>query len=252
MAEYRKYLFDNFVISSKKKEEPVADVVTEDNANEDDSEELPTEEIAEVENAPETEQNVETPEVVYEEVPTEVTYTQDELDEAVQKAKNEGYTQGLMASQEQETAKQNELLSEIGNRLGVMFADMDKQSETEELTMLRFLVSSLHKLMPTLESVQAVEEIKKFLEDNFSIVGAQKSLAFFFAPDTVKKAAPLLERVAAQNDFEGKISVHKDENLGASDCRIEWKDGHIERNVNKLLDKFDEMLSNNQQERENG
>lgn len=258
MAEYRKYLFDNFVISSKKKEEPVevsaveggkteTDVKPEDVliSEESDKQVVGSENVVGIEPQEIEENN-------YEISRPETFYTQDDLDEAVQNARNEGYTQGLMAAQEQEEARQNELLSEIKNQLGVVFADMEKQSENEEMTMLRFIVSCLRKLMPTLEKMQNVPEIKKFLEDNFAVVSNQKMLAFFFAPDTIKSAAPLIEKVATQHDFEGKISVHKDESLGSSDCRIEWKDGHIERNVDKLLDKIDEMLSNNQQERENG
>lgn len=254
MAEYRKYLFDNFVIDDESKSldssediapEPIAESIDE-----------PAEETAEVVD--------DMPEEVIDEPQDDFSadnqsyeapmpsFSQEDIDDAAAKAKEEGYSQGLLAAQNSETARQNTLLEEIKNQLLTIVAAGERQNEDMELNALRFIASSLHKLFPTLQRLDGTDEIKKFLQDNFAQLSTQKSLAFFFNPEMANPAAGLLQKIAAHNDFEGKISIHKDDKLGLSDCRIEWQDGYAERNTDKLLEKLQSLLTNNQQERENG
>lgn len=252
MAEYRKYLFDNFVVEDEAKKalpDDVAVSVTEEEVA------APSEVIEDdtvVSEQAEPEPDIDAEEETYDNEPAEPLFTQEDVDNAAAKAKEEGYSQGLLSAQESEEARKNILLEEIKNQLSLIFADQEKQNEEQELNNLRFIAASLRKLLPALEKIDGIAEIKQFLDDNFAYLGSQKSLAFFFNPEAVQQAAPLIERAAAHNDFEGKISVHKDENLGFSDCRIEWADGFVERNTDKLLEKLENLLTNNQQERENG
>lgn len=257
MAEYRKYLFDNFVINEGKKkeasvDEPLVDELEtsnieaeeeDDKAQANDEEIISENENIEFEPEPEPEPYI---------APIEEMFTQDDIDNAVAKAKEDAYAQGLQAAQESELNHQNLLLEEIKNQLSLIFADAEKQNDDQELSALRFMAAALHKLFPTLEKIDGVSEIKSFLDENFAKLSARKSLAFFLNPDMAKKAAPLIQKAAEHNDFEGKISIHKDENLGFSDCRIEWEEGYVERNTTKLLERLENLLSNNQQERENG
>lgn len=254
MAEYRKYMFDNFVIGGAAQQVAPSDEipVAADNDIEQVTTDIetPLEETADDEPIPTV---VPEPEEEYTNNSiSEFMFSQDDLDEAVAKAKEEAYAQGLLAAQNSDTNRQNTLLEEIKNQLSLVFADNQQSGETQELNALRFLAAALHKLLPGLEKIDGISEIKQFLDDNFAQLSSQKSLAFFFHPDAAKQVAPLIEKLAEHHDFEGKISIHKDDNLGFSDCRIEWKDGYAERNTAKLLEKLQELLNNNQQERENG
>ena len=65
----------------------------------------------------------------------------------------------------------------------------------------------------------------------------------------------ITNKLANANDFEGKISLHKDASMAPGDCRIEWKNGGIERSSHKMLEKIDNLLddkSQNNKERDNG
>ncbi len=260
MAEYRKYLFDNFVVEDEVQkaspdnedialahDQPVDETESAESYSADVEQ---NESVTDIE--AETEIENETSTEIFVEQSPESVFTQEDIDNAVAKAKEEGYSQGILSAQQNEEARQNILLEEIKNQLSLILAAQEKQNEEQELSNLRFLAASLHKLLPTLEKIDGIPEIKQFLDDNFAYLSSQKSLAFFFNSEAIKQAAPLLEKAAAHNDFEGKIAVHKDDNLGFSDCRIEWADGYVERNTDKLLEKLENLLTNNQQERENG
>ncbi len=96
--------------------------------------------------------------------------------------------------------------------------------------------------MPNLEAGVAKQEVEAFLRDNFSKFRGEKNLSFSFHPDMAAEIAPQLSKLAEKNDFEGKISVHKDINLNLSDCRVEWRNGGVERNTEEVLKKVENIL----------
>ena len=96
------------------------------------------------------------------------------------------------------------------------------------------------------------KEVKNFLAENFANFSSQETLSFSFNPEIIPQVADSIGRLAEQNDFEGKISVHKDISLGLSDCRVEWKSGGVERKTSSFINKIKNIVNTNKQERENG
>ncbi len=245
MAKYQKYLFDDFVVGQEQPQEPdnkedvAADVVAED------AQEAVQEVVEEPQEVPEETLDEDTSEDIEPVSPPAPSYSQEDLDEAIEKAVEETVVKVKQEVQSDEINRQNELLAEIKNQLAQIFTKSDEQTIGMEEDGLKFFVACLRKVLPTIDTVTALPEIKNFLQENFVNLRNQKSLAFYLAPDMAKEVAPLIEKAAEQNDFEGKISIHKDDKLGLSDCRIEWKDGYVERDVTQLLDKIEELLANN-------
>lgn len=259
MAEYQKYMFDNFIIENDRKETAVSaddvDVVSEDAglaaaATEETAAEISAAEEIEAEPQPKPQAQPEPP---AEEVKiTEPSYSKEELETAVKLAEEAAYEKGKNAAADGELSKQNILLEEIKNQLSAVFSAQDARLAEIEKSALTFAVSLVRKLLPTLEEERAAAEVKNFMAENFANFAGQDTLSFAFNPETVSLVADSIGRLAEQNDFEGKIAVHKDGSLGPSDCRIEWKNGGVERKVSKILDKVDTLINDNAQERENG
>ena len=113
----------------------------------------------------------------------------------------------------------------------------------------------MRKILPGLEKETALNEINRFLSVNFPNFRREASLSFTFNPEVVAKVSEIIAKLANANDFEGKISLHKDASMAPGDCRIEWKNGGIERSSHKMLEKIDNLLddkSQNNKERDNG
>ncbi len=245
MAEYQKYMFDNFVITTPKKEDMPA-------MEEDSEAELVAPEIVEPEPV-EAEPVAFEEKVVEEEIkPVEHMYTESEFTEAVAKAEAEGYEKGKQEVAETELNRHNILLEGIKNQLMAIFAAVEEKAANQEASAISFAVDLVRKLLPTLEKDRAEAEVKNFLAQNFANFSSQESLSFSFNPEVISLVADSIGRLAEQNDFEGKIAVHKDNSLGPSDCRVEWKNGGVERNIRKSLDKVEQMITESTQERENG
>ena len=84
--------------------------------------------------------------------------------------------------------------------------------------------------------------IKKFLEDNFKNFSQESKLSFYFNSAVIAQAQQILANLARKYDFEGKITLHKDDSLGKSDCRVEWENGGVERNSSGLQAEVKELL----------
>jgi len=275
VVNYQKYMFDNFVVEDNKEKGVETDIVTEvceiniptQIDNDEDinivveqvedtivevQNELEQDIITEVEPIIEAEPEVEPENIFTQPIVNEITYSEDELKEAIRQAEEVSYQKGLQEALEQETEKQNILLEDIKNKLLTILTDLDQKKKDLEVSSLRFAVELVRKILPTLERERAEAEIKSFLSDNFANFAAQDTLSFAFHPDAVALVANSLGRLAEQNDFEGKISVHKDTSLGISDCRVEWKSGGVERSTSKILNKIDDLVNDNTEERENG
>lgn len=187
----------------------------------------------------EEEQADNTPEII------EPSYSEEELKEAVRQAEEAAYSKGFQAASDDISEKHNLLLGDIKNQLMTIYAEIENKKSEIETSSLKFALGVIRKVLPTLEHERAEAEVKSFLADNFANFAAQESLSFSFNPETVSLVAESIGRLAEQNDFEGKIAVHKDASLGVSDCRVEWKSGGVERSMTKTLEKIEHLIENN-------
>ena len=276
MANYQKYMFDDFIVEDENSKEVFVD--------DENSPEIVSEEVFEIENIEDNspiekndneieildEQEIQIHEdfVQHEEVSSDfqpynyvkevepvenlITYTEEEMKEALAQAKEVAYNKGVEDTKSSMEEKQNVLLEDIKNQLMTIFASLDEKKSDLERSALNFAVSLVEKIFPTIEREMAEKEVKNFLAENFANFSSQESLSFSFNPDMLSCVSDSIRRLAEQNDFEGKISVHKDISLALSDCRVEWKSGGVERKTSSVIDKVKNLIKIGNQERDNG
>lgn len=237
MAQYQKFMFDNFVIAC------------EDEA--DKNEPLPQETEETAETVTEAEFQELPPEPAVEETPA-ASYTQDELDAAVVRAEQKGYEKGFQAASTDSQKLEQELLTTIDGKLMGLLSEIENYKTRLEQDGLKFAAEVIRKILPGLEQERAAEEVQRFMADNFPAFRKEPMLSFSFNPETAAAAAGVIARLAEKNDFEGKIAVHKDASLGVADVRVEWENGGVERRTADFVAKVKNLIDDTNQERENG
>lgn len=223
MEKFQKFQFDNFVVG-----EDIHHAVS------DKKEEIPT-----VEAEPVIEEKPLPPVPVIEEIKT---YSEEELEEQVRIAEERGYENGFKTASEGIDAKNTRLWEDINTRLMMLAANSGERESEVERQMLEIVKTAIHKIVPALEAEKSAEIVNHFLSNNFARFKNEAKLAFYFNPETVGAVQENIARLANIHDFEGKISLHKDVSLGIADCRIEWENGGVERNSDKMLEKIDKTL----------
>lgn len=252
MAQYQKFMFDNFVISCDDDkcvaepldvEEPTAEPETETAEDSQIVTEDATADVADTETeVAAVEDDAEEPETKEPEIKAP-SYSQDDLDAAVASAEERGYNKGFAAASSEGQKQQQAVLDEINGKLLTLLADQSDDRRQNEQNALKFALELVRKLLPNLEADVAKEEVEAFLSDNFARFKNEKALSFSFNPEMAAVVAPLLSKLAEKNDFEGKIAVHKDINLGMSDCLVEWKNGGVSRSTEQVLNNVEELLN---------
>lgn len=272
MAEYQKFMFDNFIISCDEEQ------ITEDSldaavAEEQFLSESPgvssnveediasVDEIIEIADTDENRDDIIDQEDVFENIHSieentsievmepevELKYSQEDMDIAINEAETRGrelgYSEGFAASSTENQKAQQSLLENIDAKLAILVSDNSKNMIVAEEAAIKVALDAIRKVLPSLEQDVAKKELVAFLGDNFSKFKNEGSLSFSFHPQMIAEIAPQLSKLAEKHDFEGKISVHKDMDLCLSDCRIEWKNGGVERNTTKVLNKIEELIS---------
>lgn len=242
MGQYQKFMFDNFVIKCDDEDCAVEPIDVEILEEETVPQAAPHPEIADAQysEVPEKEEVAKAePEIIPEPVKT---YTQEELDEQIKRAEELGYERGFKSSAEDNEKQTVLLLDNLNNKLMALIAAASEDQKQQEQNVLALSKEIILKLLPSLSEDNAVAEIEKFLTDNFPNFSKEAKLSFYFHPDMLKKVQEIIARLANTNDFEGKISLHKDTALGMDDCRVEWENGGVEKNMHKMLEKVSNIL----------
>lgn len=250
MAQLKKFMFDNFVIKKAEEEEevlPVEEVIEPEIIAEPELEETPAEEVAVIEPEPEPEPEPEAEEETPE--PPVKIYTQEEVDELVNNASQDGYERGFKSAQSGVEAETDTLLNEINQKLIALVTEREQLSAEFEQQALDVAVAVIRKMVPSLQADNAAELVSQFIADNFNNFKQEAKLSFYIHPDIISYVQEKIAKLANSYDFEGKIALHKAPDLAKNECRIEWENGGVELNGTARLQQITSMLESNRDQK---
>ncbi len=254
MSKFEKFQFDNFILDEYNQpyvegwenNSSIDAVQEEEKAEKEEPQAEPLQE--EVLPQPEEVKVSEPPAPVYPEEEV-ITFSEEEVQakekEAHDKGYGEGYAEGYEKAKAEAEQMHDALLSEINNRLMILLSDNKQQEDASDNRIIEISQNVIQKLVPILEAKMAQKLVKEFLEKNFASFKDEDKLAFYFHPEVLPFVQEEIAKLANKNDFEGKISLHKDESMLPSDCRVEWESGGVERNGRQMLEKANKILEAN-------
>lgn len=250
MAEYQKFLFDNFVLSNNEDPAAVIEIPETDTAvtvpaeaDNTENTEVIAESETEVVAEPLPESEIFIPEEPKVELPPVIQgYTEEEVAEKIRLAESVAYQKGRDDAAAAAAENDGRLLVKIDEELSKVLGDYATLKNNLEEQFRSMAAALVRRLVPTLLEENALELVSRFLEENFKNFAAEPKLSFYFNPDMIGKVQEIIGRMAHVFDFEGKITLHKDSSLALGDCRVEWENGGVERNSADMLDKAVKML----------
>lgn len=228
MAEYQKFMFDNFILRD----------------NDEISSDILVPEAATAVVVPEDADNTDNTEI---NSPNNITpiisgYTDDEVAEKIKIAEAMSYQKGQDDANGGLEAENSRLLENIDKALEQAVRDYSAIKEGLDQQFKNMAAALITHLIPSLLEEHSLELVNSFLENNFKNFAKEAKLSFYFNPEAIAKAQETVSRLAHINDFEGKITLHKDLSLSLSDCRVEWDNGGVERNTASELAKASELI----------
>ena len=177
-------------------------------------------------------------------------FSSDQMNAEKEKAREEGRRLGLEEGREaawQEAMvsleKQNaDILSSIDSSLKNIFAGLEKSAQTSIDAALDFAMAVCKKALPALCETNAVSEIRDLLEKNLHFLKDEPKISLRLNPFLADQIKPVLTDLVKKEAYSGKIAVIRDDALAVGDCRVEWKNGGLEKNVQDVLNHTEELI----------
>lgn len=166
--------------------------------------------------------------------PVVPTFSEEELEQAKKIAYESGKSQGLKeaeASREKHVATLTEsIMMDIKN----LFSEEQGRASTYEEEAVRLSTQIFETLFPYLNEKHGIDEIKSIIKQVLTAQSEQPSIVVEVNTEYKSDIDSFIENIKKQLHGSGDIDVIGNEELGASDCRLSWKDGGARRDTQRL------------------
>jgi flagellar assembly protein FliH len=167
---------------------------------------------------------------------------------AVEEAEARGYMRGLNDGQRQAQAEAQAHLAAAMERLahaaGMMLGQLDQhQAETEALA-VEFALSLARKLAGDALAREPLATIAEAAAQSFQHLRGVPHLAVRVNERLVDDVDALLQRMARERGFEGRLITFGDPDVSPGDIRLEWADGGVVRDQARIEQAVSQALTN--------
>ncbi len=176
----------------------------------------------------------------------ERTATPAEISARVAQAEAQAYRNGFEAGQRESHAESEHRTAasfqQIGNSIAAIaaqFAEIEGRLQTEAVNIA---VATARKLSGSLIEAEPLTEITELVSDCFKHLVSTPHLVIRINDGLYEQARDTFERMAKQSGFAGRLIVLAEPELAVGDCKIEWADGGVVREVAAIDAKITELV----------
>jgi flagellar assembly protein FliH len=173
----------------------------------------------------------------------EETFSRAELEAAQQAARAEGHSAGLAEANDAATARAAGAIETLAKGVTSLFVARDAtavETQRQAIAALRVIVA---KTVPVLAAKGALAEIEALATKCLIEAVDEPRVVLRVSNDVYEAVRGQLDAMAAASGYAGRIVLLADEMLVASDARVEWADGGVERNLAQQLNEIDATLA---------
>jgi flagellar assembly protein FliH len=182
------------------------------------------------------------PEIVVEDLPPPPppapTFSEEELQAAVDEARRTALAEGQAKGKADATAQNERQTAAALNAIGQHFAKIDGEvkaaSEQLRETSLELSLAMVRRLFPEFARQHGLEEVRELLGRCLDNLRTEPRFTVKVATDQAEVLKNEVEALAQSRGFEGRIVVAADESLKPGDCRIEWSQGGMIRSADEI------------------
>jgi len=175
------------------------------------------------------------------------TITIAEHDRRRKDAEAVAYRNGFAAAQAQAHAEASQRIAAAITRIGETMERLSRGlhgvESRLELEAVEVAVAVARKLAPQLIASQPFKEIEALATECFRQLVSTPLINVRVPEDIYSSAKEKLEDLAQSRGFEGRLNILAESGFAPGDCRIEWGDGGISRDVTETEAAINEVVS---------
>jgi flagellar assembly protein FliH len=155
--------------------------------------------------------------------------------EEVETIRREIFAQGKADTEAQAAAARTATLSAISHSLVRMIGEFDAVVRTMREDSVLIAIEVARKLAQVALEAYPLKEIEALLADCLHKLHREPRLVVRVAPACADDLRADIDRLCAEHAFAGRVVVIAEPSLLGADCRIEWADGGVERDLATTL-----------------
>jgi flagellar assembly protein FliH len=173
-------------------------------------------------------------------------YTEVELEMAKQAAFEEGRKAGFAQGHEETLGSAEYLAAQaiaaLQTALPAALDAADRARDEADAGAVTAMGAIARKLLPALAATRGVDEIEALARECIERLLEQPRFVAKVNPAIADVVRTKFEAVAEAHGFAGRLVVLGDPNLPATDARIEWTNGGVERNVADVWKEIEDSI----------
>ena len=172
-----------------------------------------------------------------------VTLSPDQLDALKKEIYEAGYAAGKKAGADDQSQRLNATLSHVGTQLARLIKNAEAARYEQEERVRTAVLAVARKVLPDFSRRHGLQEIQAVVA---GIVGEMTGEPRFVVRVHESQFEPIdtaLKEIAEKHGYGGKAVLVADASIPQDDCRIEWADGGIERNLEVLWQSIGRTLA---------
>lgn len=171
------------------------------------------------------------------------TFTTEQLDAAKQEGYASGYVEGKLAATEEQQNHLAAMVEKLDICITAIAGEITERHQTQMAHMRHTALLLVSKLLPAWSERYGTEEINNILTEAMAAVPDEPRLVVRVATTHLEEASTMVAEISKNLAYNGIITVLAEDAMGTSDCRVEWAEGGLERNVAAMLNTLDRILT---------
>ncbi|MBL8697240.1 MAG: hypothetical protein JNK67_02640 [Alphaproteobacteria bacterium] len=174
--------------------------------------------------------------------PPRKSFTPAEIEAAKTAAQQAGLAAGRAAALKEIEAKVAAAADSIAKGLDRALGDFVDRQEAQGREATMAAVEMIRRLFPAFAARQEFAEMEALLAECLLRVADEPRIVLRMADELVDAFKPRLDALLARSSYAGKVILLGDPSLRDGQTRIEWADGGVERDTQRIWNEIDQTL----------
>jgi flagellar assembly protein FliH len=179
-------------------------------------------------------------------VPAPPMFTEAELQGACDTARRKGEEAGAARGRAEAVSAFDKQVANTLSMIAQQAAAIAKSVAAEAASAgqsVELALAIVKKLHPALVERDGLAEIETVLRQCLESLKQEPRLVAYVHSARLDALQERLGQLSAASGFEGRVVLIGDEEMGQSDCRVEWADGGVEREAGRIWRTIEESLT---------
>lgn len=172
-----------------------------------------------------------------------ITYSEQEMALAKEQAYGQGFVAGKEAAMQEIQQQQNSILGSISRVFERFAKDVWDVFGLQKHVASEVGSAIARKLLPDYMAKHGSQEIIAAIEKAVSEMINEPRLVLRVSENNFEYIKREVDQLGQRLGYSGKMIILADQALGDNDCKLEWADGGMERNINMIWSDIDRQLA---------